>query len=168
MLSALVPPFIQIEFAVLPWLIAVFYIVIYFTMVVALRRQNRPIITISPEGLTIHTVLTQFGLLRWDEIAEVRTYNLLYRFVGIVPRDPAALYRRIGRRGLLLRLNSWCVPLYRLFGLFVAPINIPQEYLPVTADELAEWIRAARPGAPKEGVWPPAPGGTWDEGTARR
>lgn len=156
-----VPPAIVTEFTLLPWGILVFYFAVYVTMLAVLQRQNRPLITLSPEGLLIHTVGTQIGLLRWEEIGEVRTYTFLYRYVGIVPRDPVALYRRLGSRSLLLRLNSWCVPLYRLFGQFIAPINIPQEYLPMSADELATLIRERRPLDPPPpvaaGVWPPAP-----------
>ncbi len=158
-----VPPFIVTEFTLLPWCVLVFYFAIYVFTLAVLMRQNRPLITLSPEGLIIHTVGTQIGLLHWDEIGEVRTYTLLYRYVGIVPRDPGALYRRLGSRSRLLRLNSWCVPLYRLFGQFVAPINIPQEYLPMSADELAALIRERRPlqpPPPVAGVWPPAPQST--------
>lgn len=156
-----VPPFLVTEFTFLPWCVLVFYFAVYVFTLAMLMRQNRPLITLSPEGLIIHTVATQIGLLRWDEVGEVRTYTLIYRYVGIVPRDPAGLYRRLGRRSLLLRLNSWCIPLYRLFGQFVAPINIPQEYLPMSADELATLIRDHRPFEPPPpaaaGVWPPAP-----------
>ncbi len=156
-----VPPFLVTEFTFLPWGVLVFYFAVYVFTLAMLQRQNRPLITLSPEGLIIHTVATQIGLLRWDEIGEVRTYTFIYRYVGIVPRDPAALYRRLGSRSLLLRLNSWCVPLYRLFGQFIAPINIPQEYLPMSADELATLIRDHRPMDPPTpaaaGVWPPAP-----------
>lgn len=156
-----VPPVIVTEFTFAPWCVLVFYFAMYVTTLAVLQRQNKPLITISPEGLMIHTVATQIGLLRWEEIGEVRTYNLIYRYVGIVPRDPVALYRRLGSRSLLLRLNSWCVPLYWLFGQFIAPINIPQEYLPMSADELATLIRDHRPLDPlppaAAGVWPPAP-----------
>ncbi len=159
-----VPPFLVTEFTFLPWCILVFYFAVYVFTLAVLMRQNRPLITLTPEGLIIHTVATQIGLLRWDEIGEVRTYTLIYRYVGIVPRDPAGLYRRLGRRSLLLRLNSWCIPLYRLFGQFAAPINIPQEYLPMSADELATLIRNHRPFDPSPpaaaGVWPPAPQNT--------
>ncbi len=156
-----VPPFIVTEFTFLPWCVLVFYFAVYVFTLAVLQRQNRPLITLSPEGLIIHTVATQIGLLRWDEIGEMRTYTFIYRYVGIVPRDPTRLYRRLGSRALLLRLNSWCVPLYRLFGQFIAPINIPQEYLPMSADELARLIRDYRPldlpPPAAAGVWPPAP-----------
>jgi hypothetical protein len=159
-----VPSFIVTEFTFLPWCVLLFYFAVYVTMLAVLQRQNKPLLTISPEGLMIHTVATQIGLLRWEEIGEVRTYNFIYRFVGIVPRDLSSLYRRLGSRSILLRLNAWCIPLYRMFGQFIAPINIPQEYLPMSADELAALIREHQPLDPPlpaaAGVWPSAPQST--------
>jgi hypothetical protein len=142
------PSFIKSELTFLPWALIAFYVVIYAIITMSISRQRFPIVTISHEGLNIHTVATQIGLLRWDEIAEVRTYTFIYRYVGIVPRDLNGLSRRVGSGAILLRLNSWCIPLYRLFGIFIAPINIPQEYLPMTADELADRIRAYRSNLP--------------------
>ncbi|BDI30006.1 hypothetical protein CCAX7_20570 [Capsulimonas corticalis] len=161
-----IPPFINAEFAVLPWLVLGFYVFAYVAALANVRRQNQPIVTISAEGLMIYTLATQLGLVRWDEIANVTTYNMIYRYVGIIPRDTAGLCRRLGAVSWLIRMNSWCVPLYRLIGVPLAPINIPQEYLPISADELAQRIRSYRAGmtAPsvghdETGVWPPPPSG---------
>lgn len=155
------PPFIVTEFTFLPWCILVFYFALYVAMLAFLQRQSRPLITLSPEGLTVQGAGAQIGLLRWDEIGEVRTYTFIYRYVGIVPRDTAALYKRLGRRSLPLRLTAWCIPLYRLFGIFIAPIGFSQECLPMSADELVILIRDRRPLDPPlpaaAGVWPPAP-----------
>ena len=104
--------------------------------------------------------------MSWEEIGEVRVYNLGYRYVGVVPRDAKTLYRRLGmRRSWLLWLNTACIPLYQLFGIFVAPINIPQAYLPVPADELAAMLHSYQvayghrsdEATPAEGTWPPPP-----------
>lgn len=150
-----------------PWFITALYAFLYLSVLIALRRQQLPIVILSPDGITVRTLGTQVGLIPWEEISEIRAYNLLYRFVGIVPRDSDGLCRRMGTiRALLLRLNSWVIPLYRLFGVFVAPINIPQEYLPITADELAARIGDYRASAPppsaqrvQTSVWPPPPMG---------
>ena len=169
-LDGLVPPSysgLHVEFAVLPWTILGLYVALYAVMVAAVRRQRLPLVTLSPEGITVQTMLTPVGLLPWDEVAEVRPYTMIYRYVGIVPRDLEGLCRRLGgRRALLMRANSWVAPLYAALGVFVAPINVPQEYLPVTADDLVARIRdyrdalatggnSAPRGAP--GVWPPPP-----------
>ena len=129
-----IPPAISTEFTALPWCVVVFYFVAYVAAMAAIQRQNRPIVTLSPQGLTIHTVATQIGMLRWEEIGEVRTYTFIYRYVGIVPRDPKGLYHRLGSRSL-----------------------------PLSADDLAARIRDHRsPGSPRPaeaGVWPPPPTG---------
>lgn len=44
----------------------------------------------------------------------------------------------------LLRLNDLVIPLYKLIRIRVAHINIPQEYLPLSADELLAQINAYR------------------------
>jgi hypothetical protein len=149
-------------FILMPWLLALFAVFAYFSQLISLRRQWRPIVTLSPEGITIYTLMTQIGLIQWGEIQEVRPYNLLYRSVGIVPFQLNALYRRVGfGPTLLLRMNSWCIPLFQMFGIFIAPINIPQEYLPISADELATHIQEYRAASlvrqAEPGVWPPPP-----------
>lgn len=164
------PPALEAEITFIPWFIFGLYATIYVAGVAAVRRQRLPIVTLSPVGISVQTMLTPVGLIPWDQVAEIRPYTMLYRYVGIVPRDLDGLCRRLGGRGaLLIRANSWVAPLYDVFGLFVAPINIPQEYLPITANELADRIRdfrAARitrdlsPATPSTpGVWPPPPAG---------
>jgi hypothetical protein len=152
----------------LPWFLTAEILILWLISGRAQRKQVKPLVTLSPQGMSIDTTAQHLGLLTWDEIGEVRTYNLIYRYVGIVPRDTQALCRRLGtRRSWVLWMNAACIPLYKLFGRFVAPINIPQVYLPVTADELAATIHryqaayARTPNwealPPSENVWPPPP-----------
>ena len=83
--------------------------------------------------------------LRWDEIKDVYTYNLGYRLIGITLNDPKTVYRRLGlKRSWMLRANGLVAPLYKPFRVRVAPINIPQEYLPMSADELLVQIQTYR------------------------
>lgn len=150
----------------LPWLLVVEMAFLYPFMRRKISRQSKPIAVLSRDGIQVDTLGTHIGLIRWDEIAEIRPYKLFYRFIGIVPRDSALLAKRLpASSALLLRLNVWCIPLYKLFGRFVAPINIPEQYLPISGDEMLQRIRAyqtaySRPvsyDAPQEGVWPPPP-----------
>lgn len=73
------------------WCVVVLYFALYVIMRAFLQRQNRPLLTLSPEGLTLGGSGTQIGLLYWDEIGEVRSYTFIYRFVGIVPRHCRSL-----------------------------------------------------------------------------
>ena len=119
--------------------------ILYWVMSRKLTRQTKPIVSLSSQGITINTIGTHVGFLRWDEIKDVYTYNLGYRFVGITLNDPNAVYARIGlKRSWLLRSNALVAPLYKPFRARVAPINIPQEYLPMSADELLAQIQTYR------------------------
>jgi len=129
----------------LRWFILAEIPVLYFIMSRSLKKQSKPIVSLSSQGITINTLCTRVGFLRWDEIKDVRAYNLLYRFVGITLHDPGAVYNRIGlKRSYLMRANELVIPLYKLLRIPVAPINIPQEYLPMSADELMLQIEAYR------------------------
>ena len=118
---------------------------LYLIMSRKLSKQTKPIVSLSSQGITVNTVCSQVGFLRWDEIKDVYTYNMGYRFVGITLSDPKTVYTRIGlKRNWLLRSNALVAPLYKPFRIRVAPINIPQEYLPMSADELLAQIQAYR------------------------
>jgi len=155
-----------------PWFLLAECALLYVVMARAHKKQTKPIVVLSPEGITVDTTATHIGLIRWEEIEEVRSYTLIYRYVGIIPRNTGALCRRLGgSRSWLLQLNAFCIPLYKLLGMFVAPINIPQVYLPITVDELTARIRAyqeafALPAVPAYravpettdgSIWPPPP-----------
>jgi hypothetical protein len=129
----------------LRWILLAEIPVLYFLVSRNLTKQTKPIVSFSSSGITVNTLGSQIGFLRWDEIKEIYTYNLMYRFVGIELKDPKTVYARLGLKGSwLLRLNDLVIPLYKLFRIRVAPINIPQEYLPMSADELLTQIEACR------------------------
>ena len=155
-----------------PWFLVAECVFLYVIVARSHKKQKKPIVVLSSEGVAVDTTATHIGLIRWDEIEEFRSYNLIYRYVGIVPKNTSALCRRLGaRRSWMLQVNAFCIPLYKLLGIFVAPINIPQVYLAITVDELTARIRAyqaayARPIIPAygtvpvthdESIWPPPP-----------
>ena len=157
--------------SVLPWFLVAECTFLYFMSVRSYKNQSKPIVTLSSEGIGVDTQGSHLVLIYWDEIEEVRNYNLIYRYVGIVPKNLNALIQRLGmRRAWLLRFNAACIALYKPFGLFVAPINIPQVHLSISADELLSHIQhyqrvysqssiRHQPGQVfvTEGVWPPPP-----------
>lgn len=126
------------------WFLAIEIAAIAFFVKKGLKQQAEPIITLSLEGIRVHAQLQNIGFIAWDEVADARAYTLFYRYVGIVPKDTGMICRRAGtRRATTVWLNEWCIRLiYRPLRIFVAPINIPQEHLPISADELMEHIRA--------------------------
>jgi len=114
----------------------------YFLYARSLKKQSKPIVSLSSQGITIDTLCTRIGFLRWDEITDVRANK---RTVGITLNDPKTVYNRIGlKRSYLMRMNGLAAPLSNLLRIPVAPINIPQEYLPMSADELMLQIEAYR------------------------
>lgn len=129
----------------LRWILLAELPVLYFLVSRKLTKQTKPIVSLSAHGITVNTICTQVGFLRWDEIQDVYTYNMCYRFVGITLTDPSTVYGRIGlKRSWLLRMNGLFAPLYKPFRIRVAPINIPQGYLPMSADELLARIKEYR------------------------
>lgn len=159
-------------FSWFPWFLLAECVLVYVIMARAHKKQTKPIIVLSPEGITVDTTATHIGLIRWEEIEEVRSYTRIYRYVGIVPKNTDALCRRLGgSRSWLLQVNAFCIPLYKLIGVFVAPINIPQVYLPITVDELTARIHTyqeaytvppgfapqAAPIVADGSIWPPPP-----------
>lgn len=159
-------------FTGLPWFLVAEFALLYWVQVRSFRKQAKPIVILSPEGIAVDTQGTHLGLIYWHEIEEIRAYTLVYRHVGIVPKNSEQLAKRLGQKqSWLFRLNASCVPLYKPFGIFVAPINIPQVYLPITVDELLAHIQIYQAaytsksgqfhpglGLPvSEGTWPPPP-----------
>ena len=160
------------HFSWFPWFLVAECVLLYVSVARPHKKQKKPIVVLSSEGIAVDTMATHVGLIRWDEIEEIRSYNLIYRYVGIVPKNTSALCQRLGaRRSWVLQVNAFCIPLYKLLGIFVAPINIPQVYLPITVDELTACIRAYQEAyarlvipayeavpVPHDGsVWPPPP-----------
>ena len=154
-----------------PWLLVGECALLYLVMIRSFKKQKKPIITLSARGIEVDTSGTHLGLIYWNEIEEIRNYTCIYRFVGIVPKNTTALCQRLGmRRAWLVQMNAACIPLCKPFGLFVAPINIPQLHISLSADELLKHIQFYRaayteqcnlpPGLDlpsAEGVWPPPP-----------
>ena len=165
------PPLLNAILGWAPWFLFAEVVFLWLVVGRSCRRRQR-------DGAKANgSRPAHMGEMSWDEVGEVRCYTFLYRYVGVVPADTAALCRRLGpRRAWLLWMNAACIPLYKFFGLFVAPINIPQVYLPIPAEELASSIRSyqaayGRPSAfgygqstplepPTEGTWPPPPNAT--------
>jgi hypothetical protein len=103
--------------------------------VYALYRLLSPkaAVVISREGIFDNASAVGAGMLKWEEIAEIYTYDFMrQRMLGIVPKDAEAVIARqpLFKR-ILARLNR---------GLVQAPFNIPQNTLSIPVDELLKKI----------------------------
>jgi len=133
--------FIVFILSILPWFMGGIFMVIFLSTLISILNSRKPIVIVSKAGIYVDTVATHIGQLKWDEISSIRAYTLIYKCVGITLFDMKALCRRQGlRKTWLLQANAWCGPFNELFGIRSAPINIPQEYIPISADELVERI----------------------------
>lgn len=118
-----------------------------------------PIIEIREEGLTIRCPTRHFENIPWDEIKEIYAFIYIWRFVGIVPRDLEKTLKHSrkdrSRLGRILaafmmgtkntaRLNRVTQPLCSIFGIQSPAIQIPSQWLPLTADEIVEIMNARR------------------------
>lgn len=90
---------------------------------------RRPLLVISDEGLFDNASAVGAGMLRWEEIAEVFTFELAgQRFIGIVPVDMEAVIARQPRlKRAMAKMNR---------GMSGTPFNIPQNMLPMPTEEL--------------------------------
>lgn len=141
----MMPSHLNVFTNVMRWVLLAEIPILYPLVSRSLARQTAPILSFSSLGITVNTLCTQVGFLRWDEIKDVYAYTLFSRFVGITLNDPKTVYERIGlKRSWLLQLSGMVAPFYKPFRIRVAPINIPQEYLPMSADELLAQINAYR------------------------
>jgi len=92
-----------------------------------------PSLVINREGIFDNASAVGVGLIRWDDISDLREYRFMGQvFLGIHLRDRGAFLARLPPwKRQLLRLNKYLVD---------APVNIPQVALPTTIAELLREI----------------------------
>jgi len=130
----------------LDWILLLELPVLYFLISRNFARQTRPILSVSSMGITIDMLANRVGYLPWEEIKDVYSYRIGERLIGITLKDPRKVYARLGlKRSFVLRMNALVAPLYKPFGIRVAPITFSAIYLPISVDELLEQIKLHRP-----------------------
>jgi hypothetical protein len=126
------------------WWRTPFLLLLFASVYVGMRRRHtqavHPIAQMSSEGLGIHSLHMDM-FIPWSEIKEVRVYGCFIRMVGIVPKDATKTFAH----GTVITqikawINAFLVPLYRLFGIFMAPLNILESELPLSAESVTEQI----------------------------
>ena len=110
------------------------YCLLYLLFRLAVRT---PSVVVSAEGIVDNATALGAGMIRWDEVREVRATSFgAQRMVAIVPKDEAALLARQNPvKRLLMRMNK------RLANYVIC---IPENTLPMTREELLEEIRRYR------------------------
>jgi hypothetical protein len=110
------------------------YCFLYLLFRLAIRK---PSVVVSAEGVLDNATAVGAGMIRWEEVREVRATSFgAQRMVAIVPKDEAAiLARQNPARRFLMRTNK------RLAGYVVC---IPENTLPMTREELLEEIKRYR------------------------
>jgi hypothetical protein len=98
----------------------------------------KPSVIISRDGILDNASAVSAGMLKWEEIAEVKPYNFMgNRALGIVPVDlETVIARQPFIKRLMFKMNK---------GLVDAPFSIPQVGLEVSVDELLRMIEERRP-----------------------
>jgi hypothetical protein len=119
---------------------------LYLLMHRIYTRQRDPVVRLTDEGIELHTFGYDVGLIRWDEIADIRPHKAIYRFVGISLRDSNNFCATRPRKATtLIRMNSTEIQFKRGSG---APpklhIKISDEHLPMSSDALIARINTFR------------------------
>ncbi|MDQ4077415.1 MAG: hypothetical protein M3220_14360 [Chloroflexota bacterium] len=88
-----------------------------------------PAMIISNEGIFDNASAIGAGMLRWEEIADVFSYDFMgQRMLGItLVNEEIVIGRQPRIKRVMVRMNR---------GLGAAPFNIPQSVLPISVDEL--------------------------------
>ncbi len=130
------------------WWIAVCFMSILAFSYIEQRRYYSgavlPVIEMNSTGLVLRTLHYNIAI-PWNEIREVRAHRFIVWLIGIVPADTVATAARGTRlTQFVIWLNGACIGFYRLFGVFVAPIELHATEFPISAEALAEQINLRR------------------------
>lgn len=102
--------------------------------------SRRPLLIVDQEGIVDRASPFGVGLVRWEEIADMDSFEAGVPYLRIVPKDPKGFVSRqpLVRR-ILMKTNLL---------LFRAPLLIPETLLSVPVSDILSWVREARHLAP--------------------
>ena len=138
---------IRIDWTMFTWLVSViaystaaFYGLCFIYAFYCILRI-KPIMIINQEGIRGKSLFFGAGLLRWGEIRRINSYNVMgRRLLGILPVQTKTEFRQPTLFNLFLKMNG-----VRL----QAPVNIPEDALEVSIDELLKVIHQYQTCAPR-------------------
>jgi hypothetical protein len=106
--------------------------------VVAKELLPEPSLVVGPDGLLDNASVTCAGFISWEDVEVVFPYRFQRQwFLGMIPRDLEAI---LARQPLFKRkAMTWNI------ALGAAPINVPQNILPMPVEALARIIAERYP-----------------------
>jgi hypothetical protein len=119
-----------------------YFAIIYVLVVRRFNKNVTPLMEIDSTGISVHGLLTNLHV-DWDNVQDVRPYTFLYRFVGIDPISIWKLKASLPTKLFLLN-NGWNRSLYKMFGIKLSVINIPEQYSHFKAEQICEEIEKRR------------------------
>ncbi len=128
------------------WIIAALLIAQYVGMYLwVVRRFNKnvtPLIQLDATGITVHGLITHLHM-DWDNLQEVRAYSFAYKFIGMDAKNIWKLKASLPMK-LFLSYNKFIRFFYRLVGIKLHGINVPEQYAHFKAEEICEHIEKRR------------------------
>jgi hypothetical protein len=106
--------------------------------------QNKPALILDEKGIWNNVVATDPKFIAWDEIKHITIYpykagGTIMTLIGIVPTDYSPIYERQSRlKKIMFYINSSFLGQAKLKEIPI--MNIPENALPISADELAQEI----------------------------
>jgi hypothetical protein len=123
-------------------LIALFIVgQLVFMYLWVVRRFNKnvvPLIKVDSTGITVHGLMTHCHI-NWDNLSEVRAYTFIYKFVGMDVKSIWKLEASLPMK-IFLYYNSLSRAIYKIVGVKLHAINIPEQYSHFKAEEICEQI----------------------------
>ncbi|HEY9731539.1 MAG TPA: hypothetical protein V6C89_06485 [Drouetiella sp.] len=128
------------------YLIAVFIVAqLVFIYLWVVRRFNKnvtPLMQVDSSGVTIHGLLTHCHI-DWENLKEVRPYTFIYKFVGMDVHNIWKLQASVPMK-LFFYYNSIARTIYKVCGIKLHAINVPEQYSHFKAEDICEQIEERR------------------------
>lgn len=117
-------------------------VLMYLWVVRTFNKNTSPLMQIDASGITIHGLVTHLHM-DWDNLKEVRPYTFVYKFIGMDAKSIWKLNASVPQK-VFLTYNSWVRVLYRLVGIKLHGINVPEQYSHFKAEDICEQIEKRR------------------------
>lgn len=114
-------------------------LLLYLWVVRTFNKNTAPLMQIDQRGITIHGLITHCHM-DWDNVKEVRPYTFVYKFIGIDPKSIWKLNASLPVK-LFLMNNGMSRVFYRLMGIKLSVVNVPEQYSHFRAEDICEQIQ---------------------------
>ncbi|MFN8554190.1 MAG: hypothetical protein U0103_22160 [Candidatus Obscuribacterales bacterium] len=119
-----------------------YMVAMYLWVVRRFNKNVEPLMKVDATGITVHGLITHCHI-DWNNLKEVRAYTFIYKFVGLGAKNVWALQASLPMK-LFLLYNSLVRFFYRLVGIKLHSINVPEQYSHFKAEDIAEQIERRR------------------------